>query len=261
MIPVYLKFHNNGGQSVRSMEYMLSFWRSVFFDYELTIISEDNSVTEIVLADNSFIRVIPKFKGYEEGDWQINVLNHIINGEKNWINPALANLTPTVDTKAPYFWIVDADDIYIDVKNLDGFGELRKKIKTIESLTIKNDLYFSTIDLNYTHHTHLLLNNPSCINWGHSSFGVTLMQNKNLYDFSNIEIVPEVWGLNHDVLLELIHHKNKEKSMCFHLDGFYVYQYEKDQFQHKLFFKDGNLVHGTFFDTIIENKLAKSKKI
>lgn len=261
MIPVYLKFHNNGGQSVRSMEYMLSFWRSVFFDYELTIISEDNTVTEIVLADNSFIRVIPKFKGYIEGDWQTTVLSRIINGEKNWINPALANLTPTVDTQAPYFWIVDADDIYIDVKNLEEFGGLRKKIKTIESLTIKNELYFSTIDLNYTHHTHLLLNNPNCINWGHSSFGLTLMQNKNFYDFSGIEIVPEKWGLNHDVLLELIHHKNKQKSMCFHLDGFCVYQYEKDKFQHKLLFKDGYLVHGTFFDTIIENKLAISEKI
>jgi hypothetical protein len=260
MIPVYLKFHNNGGQSVRSMEYMLSFWRSVFFDYEVTIISEDDSVTNI-LSESDPIRVIPKFQGYNTDDWQTNVLSRIINSEKNWINPALANLTPMVDTKAPYFWIVDADDIYIDVKNLDGFGELRKKIKTIESLTIENDLYFSTIDLNYTHHTHLLLNNQNCINWGHSSFGLTLMQNKNFYDFSNIETVPEVWGLNHDVLLELIHHQNKEKSMCFHLDGFYVYQYEKDQFQHKLFFKDGNLVHGTFFDTIIENKLAKSKKI
>lgn len=255
MIPVFLKFHNNGSQTIRSVEYMLNFWQTVFIERDVTIICEDNTVTPTMTTN----KIIPK-ASYDDfkGTWQQKILDLIVHGEKNWMNPALANLTPSLVCDQPYYWIVDADDICFELKNFEELCLLRDKVKSIENFTLKQGLDFATYDLNYTHHIHILKNNPLCINWGHSSFGFTLMKNVDFYDFGTHRLVPEKWGLNHDVLLEIIHHNNR-KSTCFHFDKMTIRQYHGEKFQHDLYFNN-DVMYGSFFEQEIKGKLAHSTK-
>lgn len=256
MIPVFLKFHNNGSQTVKPTEYMLHFWQTVFHERDITLICEDNTIT----PDMTPNKIIPK-ACYDDfkGGWQQKVLDLIVDGEKNWTKPALANLTPSLVCDKPYYWVVDADDICFELKDFDELCVLRDKIVEVEKLTQKLILDFATYDLNYTHHTHILKNNPFCINWGHSSFGFTLIKNVDFYNFGTHRVVQETWGLNHDVLLEILHHNN-HNSICFHFNNMLIQQYQGDKLQHSLYFNK-DVLYGFFFEQEINGKLAHSTKI
>jgi hypothetical protein len=255
-IPVYLKFHNNGGHSMKPMDFMLDFWECVFYDYEVTIICEDETVT----ANQTKNKIIGKYENFQNEDWQYKLLSLIENGEKNWINPALANLTPTKVCQSNYFWIVDADDIHFEINTLEQFILLRDKIKMVEQMTIKKDYDFANLDINYTHHPYITRNNNDLVNWGHNSFGLVLMKNRNFYEFDKLEVKKETWGVNHDLILQVLHHKNSNKSLCFHFDQLTMCHYFHNKFKHHLRFED-DCLSGSFIDQKIIQKLAHSKKI
>lgn len=232
--PIFMKFHNNGNQNITSSKQQYDFWTSVFVDSDVTVLSEQNNLTDFCRH-----KIFPKISNYDNS-WQENVLEKISD---NWKRHCQANLTPTKLTNQKYYWIIDADDLMFLCKDEKDLQKIQNSLLEIEKIACLENLDFCSLDINYSFHSYTLKNTPENINWGHSCFGVVLIKNSNFYSLENIQ--QEFFGINHDVLLEISHHRDK-KSKVFCITDIVFQQYCHNFLQHNLLFKDKNL-NGTVF--------------
>lgn len=229
--PVYLKFHNNGNQDITSPSQQYEFWTTIFKDADVTIICEDGTVNSSFCSH----RIIPKFVGYEESAWQLEVGQKVLGF---WKNHFFANVTPTVDTKSRYFWIVDADDMRFIIDEDSKKLKVIESLKQVEKIVLEENLYFANFDLRYTSNYMYFVNTPEVVGWGHPCLGISLMRNDDFYDVKNLDVKEEFLGVHHDMLLHVIHHKKKRsKVFCIKDVEFHHYNFGRIV-QDRLLFTD-----------------------
>lgn len=247
--PVYLKFHNKGNQIITTPQFQYNFWIKIFNDADITVICEDDTVSNFCNH-----RIINKIENYENL-WQQKVIDKL---SIRWKNHAKANLTPTIDTNSPYFWIIDADDLLFIEKSEKDLQKIISSLLEVEKICEKEQLDFCNLDINYTYHMYRLKNMPNNINWGHACLGVSLMSSHNFYILDRI--IEEDWGLNQDVILEVMHHTYKN-SKIFTITDIIFEQYMGINRQHSLFFNKKQLVSGYFHPIQVNNLPIKSQII
>lgn len=251
--PVFLKFHNHGNQHITTPRQQYEFWTTIFKDADVTIICEDGTV------DSTFCnhRIIPKFIDYEENAWQLEVSQKVLGF---WKNHFFANVTPTMCTRSKYFWIIDADDMRFIIDKDSKRLKVIESLKQVEKIALEENLYFANLDLKYTS-CGSLVNEPGPAGWGHPCLGVSLMRNENFYDVKRLEVKNEEFGVNHDVLLQVIHHKkNKSKVFCIKDVEFHQYNLSNG-IQDCLLFTDNGLVGSRYGKIITPNTIPTRSEI
>lgn len=227
--PIFMKFHKNGNQNITSPKQQYDFWTSVFGNSDINIISEEHNLINFCKH-----KIFPKISDYNNS-WQQTVLEKISD---NWKRHCEANLTPTKLTNEEYYWIIDADDLMFVCEDNKDLEKIQKSLLELEKIVEQENLDFCSLDINYTFHSYILKNTPQNLNWGHSCFGVVLIKNSNFYSLDNIQ--QEIFGINHDLLLEISHHRNK-KSKVFCITDIRFQQYWLNNLQHDLLFSEGSL--------------------
>jgi hypothetical protein len=233
--PVFLKFHNNGNQVITNPRQQYEFWTTIFKDADITVICEDGTVNHTFCNH----RIIPKFTGYKDDDWQIEVSQKVLGF---WKNHFFANVTPTIASKSEYFWIIDADDMRFIIDSESKRLKVTESLKQIEKIVLAENLYFANFDVRYTSNYMMFVNTPEAVGWGHPCLGISLMKNENFYDSKNLEIKKEFLGVNHDILLHVIHHRKKNsKVFCIKDVEFHHYNFQ-NIIQDMLLFTDEGLI-------------------
>lgn len=246
--PIFLKFHNNGNQNKTTPLEQYLFWTTVFKESDVTIICEDGTI------NSSFCnhKIIQKFLGYQSSDWQLDVSQQVLGF---WKNHYFANVTPTVMTNSNYFWIIDADDMRFLIDNNYQLEKLIISLQKVEKIVVEENLDFANFDVRYTSNYMRFINTPDIVGWGHPCLGISLMKNENFYDVKNLSIKKEFLGINHDMILHVIHHQRKKsKVFCIKDVRFHHYNWG-NVIQDDLYFSDNGLT-GLFYDGVESYKVV-----